>query len=164
MLSFVWTWTGTPPGSPATESSAPLKAGPRRPFSVARPGALFSMATSEPRVPGGPTPSSTAPIRHQPEFRCPKSALFEARRGRNLSGFSHNSLIGTETALTQLRWNRERRSPWPPGLFMSEAPWSGAAPWNRQQEITLSSGYWCGSLYATLDSGLGPTYLAFSQT
>ncbi|MBL0057767.1 MAG: patatin-like phospholipase family protein [Elusimicrobia bacterium] len=81
----------------------------------------------------------------------------------NLSGFSHNSLIGTETALTQLRWNRNVGSlaAWP--LYVGSAvEWGGA--WNRQQEITLSSGYWCGSLYATLDSGLGPTYLALSQT
>jgi NTE family protein len=81
----------------------------------------------------------------------------------NLSGFSHHSLLGTETALSQLRWNRRVGSLASAPFYVGSAvEWGGA--WNRQKDITLSSGYWCGSLYATIDSGLGPTYLALSQT
>jgi NTE family protein len=81
----------------------------------------------------------------------------------NLSGYSHNSLIGAESALGQLRWNRRAGSLASFPFYLGTAlEWGGT--WNRRRDITLSSGYWSGSLYAALDSGLGPAYLAYSMS
>lgn len=81
----------------------------------------------------------------------------------NLSGFSHNALVGYESALGNAQWNRKVGSLASFPLFLGTAvEWGGT--WERQSEITLSSGHWSGTVFTALDSGLGPTYVAFSQT
>ncbi len=81
----------------------------------------------------------------------------------NLSGFSHNSLIGSESALGNFQWNKKigRLAKFP--LYLGSAiEWGGT--WSQRRDITLSSGYWSGTVFSALESGIGPTYLAYSQS
>lgn len=80
----------------------------------------------------------------------------------NLSGYSRNSLIGNESALGNIQWNKKLGEMAALPFYAGTAlEWGGT--WTRRRDLTLSSGFWAGTVYAALESGIGPTYLAYSQ-
>lgn len=80
----------------------------------------------------------------------------------NLSGFGTNNLVGTERVLGQVQYlyqmKKVLRLPWYAGTAVE---WGGTrTPGDSAME---QSGFWAGSLFTALDTGLGPIYLAYSQ-
>lgn len=81
----------------------------------------------------------------------------------NLSGFGANNLVGSERALAQVQYLYQLRKvvglPWYAG---TAAEWGGT--WNERSLISEKSGFWAGSLFTALDTGIGPVYLAVSKS
>ncbi len=81
----------------------------------------------------------------------------------NLGGYSQNSLIGTEKALAQTQYlykvGKLMGKPFYGGLALE---WGGV--WEQTaEEVNNVSGVMSGSVFAALDTGIGPAYLAYSQ-
>lgn len=80
----------------------------------------------------------------------------------NLGGYSQNSLIGTEKALAQTQYlykfGNLGNLPFYGGMA---GEWGGV--WENNNEISPASGVFSGSVFAALDTGIGPAYLAFSK-
>jgi NTE family protein len=80
----------------------------------------------------------------------------------NLSGFGTNNLVGTERVLGQVQYlyqmKKVLRLPWYAGTAVE---WGGTrTPGDSAMD---QFGFWAGSLFTALDTGLGPLYLAYSQ-
>lgn len=80
----------------------------------------------------------------------------------NLGGYSQNSLVGTEKALAQTQYiykfGKLGGLPFYGGMA---GEWGGV--WENSTEISPTSGVFSGSVFAALDTGIGPAYLAFSK-
>src|SRR5262249_24852902 len=73
----------------------------------------------------------------------------------NLSGYAPNSLVGKTKALGQAQYlykfGKFAGYPFYGGLM---AEWGGM--WDKQSDMSESSGLWSGSTFAALDTGIGP--------
>jgi NTE family protein len=80
----------------------------------------------------------------------------------NLGGYSQNSLIGTEKGLAQTQYlYKVGRWMGMPFYGGAAAEWGGV--WNQGEARNADSGIFSGSIFAALDTAIGPAYLAFSK-
>ncbi|MBK8574651.1 MAG: patatin-like phospholipase family protein [Elusimicrobia bacterium] len=97
------------------------------------------------------------------DLETPEPYLYRLGGLLNLSGFGTNNLVGTERALGQVQYLYQLKKviglPWYAGTAVE---WGGA--WNERSLISAKSGFWAGSLFTAVDTGIGPVYLAFSKS
>jgi NTE family protein len=80
----------------------------------------------------------------------------------NLGGYSQNSLIGTEKALAQTQYLYKVGNLGGKAFYSGvAAEWGGV--WDKTDMLNETQGLFSGSVFVSLDTGIGPAYLAYSK-